>query len=252
MDVDEMKSLGGKYGVFAETIQKDYSATVLLFVISEFSEISEMVFKGGTALKKIYFPDARFSEDLDFTCNSDISNELESLLKERIKDLDMNFTEVKKMKTGKHNRKYSVKYLNYNGHPMSVKIDLSLREKVIKNIETLPIQHFYSLENGNFSIPCMSIEEIMAEKMRALTYAQKPRHLYDMWHLFQQGIKLDSDLVNSKLTFYNEKFSLEKIKNSVDKMKPEWDVDLNPLLPTVPSFDKISKNVIQNIETTMK
>ncbi len=96
MDIDEMKSLGGKYGVFAETIQKDYSTTILLFVISEFSRISEMVFKGGTALKKIYFPDTRFSEDLDFTCSSDISNGLESLLKEKIKELDVNFTEVKK------------------------------------------------------------------------------------------------------------------------------------------------------------
>ena len=73
MDVDKMRSLGGKYGVFTETIQKDYSATMLLFMISEFSKISEMVFKGGTALKKIYFPDARFSEDLDFSCNTDIS-----------------------------------------------------------------------------------------------------------------------------------------------------------------------------------
>ena len=135
---------------------------------------------------------------------------------------------------------------------MSFKIDLSLREKVIKNVETLPIRHFYSLENGNFSIPCMDIEEIMAEKMRALVYAQKPRHLYDMWYLFQRGVKMDSGLVNSKFTFYDEKFSLEKTKNGVDKMKTEWDVDLNPLLPTVPPFDKISKNVIQNVEAAMK
>ena len=80
MDADEIKSLGAKHGVLTETIQKDYVATILLFVISEFSKISEMVFKGGTALKKIYFPETRFSEDLDFTCNSDISNELESCL----------------------------------------------------------------------------------------------------------------------------------------------------------------------------
>ncbi len=253
MDADEIKSLGGRHGVFAETIQKDYSATVLLLVISEFSKISEMVFKGGTALKKIYFPDARFSEDLDFTCNSDISNELESLLKEKIKQLDANFTEVKKMETGKRSQKYSVKYLNYNGHPMSVKIDLSLREEVVRNVETLPIQHFYSiLETGSFSIPSMSVEEIMAEKIRALAYAQKPRHLYDVWYLFEQGIELDKSLANSKLSFYKEEFSSDKIKDGIKKMKNEWDVDLNPLLPTVPSFDEISKNVIQNIETAMK
>jgi predicted nucleotidyltransferase component of viral defense system len=35
-----------------------------------------IVFKGGTVLKKVYFEDYRFSEDLDFTLlNNEISNE---------------------------------------------------------------------------------------------------------------------------------------------------------------------------------
>jgi hypothetical protein len=35
-----------------------------------------IVFKGGTVLKKVYFEDYRFSEDLDFTLlNAEISNE---------------------------------------------------------------------------------------------------------------------------------------------------------------------------------
>ena len=35
-----------------------------------------MVFKGGTVLKKVYFEDYRFSEDLDFTLlNNEITNE---------------------------------------------------------------------------------------------------------------------------------------------------------------------------------
>ncbi len=63
------------------------------------------------------------------------------------------------MDTSKTSRKYSVKYLNYNDHLMSVKIDLSLREKGIRKVETLPIQHFYSLENGNFSIPSIALRK---------------------------------------------------------------------------------------------
>lgn len=40
-----------------------------------------MIFKGGTALKKVYFEDYRFSEDLDFTLlDEKITNE--DLLKE--------------------------------------------------------------------------------------------------------------------------------------------------------------------------
>jgi hypothetical protein len=34
-----------------------------------------LAFKGGTAIKKIYEPDYRFSEDLDFTQLDDVSNQ---------------------------------------------------------------------------------------------------------------------------------------------------------------------------------
>ncbi len=252
MNIDVMKSLGGKYGVFTETIQKDYAATILLFIISEFDKISEMIFKGGTALKKIYFPNGRFSEDLDFTCSTDISNELETLLNVKIQECDINFTKIEKIKTGRTSKKFSVKYLNYNNYPMSVKIDLSHREKVLKTVETLPIQHFYDLKNNNFSIPSMNIEEIFAEKIRALIYAQKSRHLYDIWYLFQHRIQLNMDLVDSKLVFYDEDFSLDKIKIAINKMKTEWDKDLGSLLPSVPSIDEISRNVIHNIDIATK
>ncbi len=78
----------------------------------------------------------------------------------------------------------------------------------------------------------------MAEKIRALTYAQKPRHLYDLWYLFQQGINLDASLVNSKLSLYDENFSLDRIKDGINKMKTEWDSDLNPCYPL---FDPLMK-----------
>ncbi|WP_431214673.1 nucleotidyl transferase AbiEii/AbiGii toxin family protein [Puia sp. P3] len=40
----------------------------LLLGISKNAILSDnLVFKGGTVLKKVYFPDYRFSEDLDFT-----------------------------------------------------------------------------------------------------------------------------------------------------------------------------------------
>lgn len=73
-----------------------------------------------------------------------------------------------------------------------------------------------------------------------------------MWYLFEQGVRLEKSLANSKLSFYGEGFSLNKIKDDVSKMKDEWNVDLNPLLPTVPPFDEISKNVVRNIAATMK
>src|SRR4030042_3037683 len=50
-----------------DIIEKDYFIELLLFYLSsDYSFRKKFVFRGGTALKKIYFPDYRFSEDLDF------------------------------------------------------------------------------------------------------------------------------------------------------------------------------------------
>lgn len=47
---------------------KDYAIGYLLSAIAaETSLASTLVMKGGTALKKLYFSNYRFSEDLDFT-----------------------------------------------------------------------------------------------------------------------------------------------------------------------------------------
>ena len=60
-----------------QQIEKDYILSWILNGVSQHEQLSKLiVFKGGTVLKKVYFADCRFSEDLDFTLlNNDISNE---------------------------------------------------------------------------------------------------------------------------------------------------------------------------------
>jgi len=253
MDQDSLQRLAGQHRIPIGTLEKDYAVTILLSKISQFPNISSMTFKGGTALKKIYYPEARFSEDLDFTCSSDISQDLANMLEKTIKDkLDVNFTEVKEIDTTENSRKYSVKYLDFNNYSNSVKIDLSLREKVLTDITERQVKHIYELDNGTFNIPAMQISEIMAEKVRAIIYARKPRHLYDMNYLFAKDVKLDPKLVNSKLEYYGKPFDIEKLKESIYGMKKEWSTDLKPLLPTVPFFDSVAEKVIANVTNAMK
>jgi len=57
-----------------QQIEKDYILSWILKGVSEHKKLSKIiVFKGGTVLKKIYFADYRFSEDLDFTLLATIS-----------------------------------------------------------------------------------------------------------------------------------------------------------------------------------
>ena len=57
-----------RLGIRWEVLERDYLLSWVLAGIDAVPELREtLVFKGGTALKKCYFGDYRFSEDLDFT-----------------------------------------------------------------------------------------------------------------------------------------------------------------------------------------
>jgi predicted nucleotidyltransferase component of viral defense system len=54
-------------GVRLDILEKDYALSYLLAAISEIPAFDAIVLKGGTALKKAYYADYRFSQDLDYS-----------------------------------------------------------------------------------------------------------------------------------------------------------------------------------------
>ena len=73
----EIQQKAREAGVRDQQIEKDYVLSWILQGIAQPKDLSKnIVFKGGTVLKKIYFEDYRFSEDLDFTLlKNEITNE---------------------------------------------------------------------------------------------------------------------------------------------------------------------------------
>lgn len=175
-------------------IEKDYVLSWLLLGISKNSLLSAcLVFKGGTALKKVYFPEYRFSEDLDFTLlndaitNEQLVNEFETIyafLKE-----EANIT-VQFKESNTHISGSLAFYANYVGPLQAslasrdIKIDITRGEILEFPIETKKIFILYSdLPQESFPLPCYSLGEILIEKMTALMGRTEPRDLYDFWHL---------------------------------------------------------------------
>lgn len=58
-------------GIMAQAIEKDYYVTMLLRLLSE--KMPYIVFKGGTSLSKCHKVIQRFSEDIDITIDTQIS-----------------------------------------------------------------------------------------------------------------------------------------------------------------------------------
>ena len=68
MTQKEIEHIALQKDILKATIDKDWVLGHLLNAVYSFEDIKNcFVFKGGTCLKKCYFRDYRFSEDLDFT-----------------------------------------------------------------------------------------------------------------------------------------------------------------------------------------
>ena len=63
----EVQRLAYERQVPEQMIERDYILSWLLGVLASPEQKPRLIAKGGTALKKLYFADWRYSEDLDFT-----------------------------------------------------------------------------------------------------------------------------------------------------------------------------------------
>ncbi len=71
----EVSRFAHEEGISDRAVEKDYVLGRLLMGLSDSLLRSLLAFKGGTAIKKMYFPDYRYSEDLDFTLLGEIDVE---------------------------------------------------------------------------------------------------------------------------------------------------------------------------------
>ena len=80
----------------------------------------------------------------------------------------------------------------------SLKIEVTMAEPLLGPITDRPLIHSFSGETLNASVPCYSLAEIAAEKLRAFLQARRqleqrgwsrnrPRDLYDLWHMHKQS-----------------------------------------------------------------
>lgn len=185
-------------------IDKDWVLGHFLNAMFSFPEISEnFVFKGGTCLRKNYFEDYRFSEDLDFTLIDESFVIDDAFFKKIIKLAERNSGakfHLKDIKRQVHEdipqgyeiiilfwgafHKPNQRELTYNRWLTKIKLDISYSEKVILEPEQKQIYHPYSdIEIINSIVPVYPLNEIIAEKLRSLMQRNRPRDIYDLYYL---------------------------------------------------------------------
>jgi predicted nucleotidyltransferase component of viral defense system len=211
----EINRLAIEKRVKTSTIDKDWVLghfTDAIFSIPACRK--NLVFKGGTCLKKCRFPDYRFSEDLDFTSKNDafvfdlpMLEQITALVKGRT-EMPLHIQSVKELRFNDKLTGYSarIKYWGADHRKdqqlpeparwlTSIKIEIILYEIMIFESETKNIHHPYSdaLSENALHIPVYSINEVLAEKLRALIQRSytAPRDYYDIWYLNRNNENID-------------------------------------------------------------
>jgi predicted nucleotidyltransferase component of viral defense system len=204
--------------------EKLYLQDIILSTVSR-ETVDELVFKGGTALLKFYQLD-RFSEDLDFTLNGEI--DLEDLLNKIKRDLESFGAEVRQLDIEESERSFKARLgiegPLYNGDRRSlcfVRIEVN-KESTVEDFNTERYTPRFQ-DLTAFDLPILTEKEILSEKIRAVRTRDKPRDLYDIYHLIQKGVEIDEDLVNSKLDYYDIEHDIDETLEEAEKLEKNWE-----------------------------
>jgi len=182
LDLEICRTIAIRYGLPLQFVFKEFH---LMDVISQIAAIAiqrpgSLVFKGGTALNKVYLQKAqRFSEDADFdlvTKNSD--QELYGFSKKLASEI--NGYEIMELRRVRSTIQFYCVYGTPLGEKDHVRIDMaSKRLLTAKQLENKTIISEFTRSSVS-GIPIYSIEDLTARKMHALADRTEGKDVYDV------------------------------------------------------------------------
>ncbi len=243
-------------------LERDYCLAWFLIGLSRTPLKDRLAFKGGTALKRCYFGDYRFSEDLDFTLTAEvpfdvIRQELEPVFAEaaRLGGITIRFAHEDKQP---HQNSHTF-YLSYEGplpataRPKEVKVDITIKEKIVFPLESRRVLRAYAEYQDlpeDAEILTYSLGEIAAEKVVALLDAARnePRDLYDIWFLTGDGhadLRQLMHAIEEKWAFRGRKPAdvRDALASKEIRYKKLWDMRLAPQMAELPEFAEVFRSV---------
>ncbi|MFB0562976.1 MAG: nucleotidyl transferase AbiEii/AbiGii toxin family protein [Candidatus Lokiarchaeia archaeon] len=251
IDKRELLEKAREKGLNLMIVEKDYVLGWLLF---GFSRVPNLVFKGGTALSKIYFPRIwRLSEDLDFSL-------IKGKLEDNLENIETVFDEIRgksgielNLKSHYLANEYLQLKIQYQGLISRnwIKVDITM-DDLVEKPALRSIHREYS-DYIPFKIRVETLEELFASKLRAVIERKKCRDYFDLWQLSK--IEFDTQRIRS---IFTEKCKIKKIEheginqifpdNLFEIIKPYWERELGRLINPTPEM----KVVINDLERSLK
>jgi len=251
-----VRTLARHDGVTAGLAEKNYVNAWILYALYTGPFDDTVVFKGGTALSKLYFPDIwRFSEDLDFTVTEpmpDVADDIGDALTDIEPASGISFE-----RTSVHDAGDPVEYVQIKvqydavlGQRNTTDLDITFNE-----VLAFPVQiHEHSYEDiPTFTVPAYSVEEIFVEKLRSIYQRARARDYYDIYRLLQQEAFDDqviSTALQEKAAAHNVDIDLANglPEDDIEAVRAYWDKALDRLVTDHIPFD----DVVETVDTYLR
>lgn len=211
-------------------------------------------------MKKAYFKDYRFSEDLDFTLLYDeITNnqifqwfeEIFGYIREEA-NIPLEIIDNNEHEDGGIN--FYISYigpLGGQGNNKRVEIDISRSEKLVFAPVSQKMILNYS-DQEEHKLLCYSLEEVLVEKLRSVMQRMQARDFYDIWYLLEvHGMDVDFYLNEFKKKCeckgLNPAEFHKKLEQRLPQYKGRWQKSMNDQIKDLPDFGKVEREVQRHI-----
>ena len=184
-------------------VEKDYAISWLLKESYENVVLKKaLLFKGGTALRKVYFPEVwRLSHDLDFTLLGELEaeetkDELEQVFRAASTSSGIAFS-LKTFHATKGSIIANIQFIGPLVRKNQLRMDITLDEKLVLRPEWRKVTTIYP-DLPEFEVKAYDLKEILIEKIRSIIQRGKSRDYYDVWRLLKEK-EFDIDEVRELL-----------------------------------------------------
>jgi len=257
----EVQKKANAVGVRDTQIEKDYILSWILNGIAQHEKLSKvLVFKGGTLLKRVYFGDYRYSEDLDFTLIDEHTNDelLEAIdqcfeIINEEANIDLEVIDQNDHEDGGMN--FYIHYvgpLGGQGAHKRVKVDISRSEKLVfKPVVKEVIINYSDLEEH--SLLCYSLEEVLVEKLRCTIQRLQARDYYDIWYLLEIH-EMDIDFYIPEYISKCEAKGVDptsfhaNLVKRIPQYKGRWAKSMNDQIQNLPPFDEVERAINRHLK----
>jgi len=241
------------------TLEKDYVITEMLKALPLMPDIKEMfIFKGGTALRKVYFPDWRYSEDLDFTVKHDMAREelrgvLESWYRQVEQESQIRLSTRMLHKPGGYAR-VRTQFLGPLAYPSMIYMDLSFDEPLCLEPQFRRV-FAYPFGGEEREVLTYPLEELLAEKLRSLLERGKSRDYYDVWRLLKEhsselNLELLGMVMAKKLAHKGLRLHAigDFLPEDLKELKRYWEEDLAQQISSLPPIEPVLEDLRQMLD----